>query len=284
MAVTVPGPPPAEEIRAAVSRALAEDIGPGDLTAALVPEDTSARASVICREQAVLCGAAWFEEVFAQLDGAVSVAWSRRDGDTLSEGDELCRLHGPARALLSGERVALNFLQTLSGTATVARRYAEAVAGLPVKILDTRKTLPGLRAMQKYAVACGGCSNHRHGLYDGILIKENHIHVLGSVGEAVAAARERYPHMPVEIEVESLEQLGEALAASADMVLLDNFSPQMLRQAVALNGGRTVLEVSGGVTLETVREAAATGVDRISIGAITKDVRAVDLSMRLTFD
>ncbi len=196
----------------------------------------------------------------------------------------MCRLQGPARALLSGERVALNFLQTLSGTATLARRYAAAVAGLPVELLDTRKTLPGMRDMQKYAVVCGGCRNHRRGLYDGILIKENHIHVLGSVSGAIAAARRRYPNLPVEIEVETLDQLREAVAAPADIVLLDNFDLQTLGEAVALNGGRTVLEVSGGVNLDTVRDIAATGVDRISIGALTKDVRAVDFSMRMVFE
>lgn len=282
--MTAPSLPPDEEIRAAVSRALAEDIGPGDVTAALVPEAASARASVICREEAVLCGAAWFQEVFARLDPAVAVEWHLDDGDSIREGRAVCRLQGPARALLSGERVALNFLQTLSGTATLARRYAAAVAGLAVEPLDTRKTVPGMRAMQKYAVACGGCRNHRRGLYDGILIKENHIHMLGSVSAAVAAARGRYPHMSVEIEVETLEQLREAVCASADIVLLDNFSPDLLRRAVELNAGRTVLEVSGGVTLETVRAIAATGVDRISIGALTKDVRAVDFSMRMAFD
>ncbi|HKJ77018.1 MAG TPA: carboxylating nicotinate-nucleotide diphosphorylase [Gammaproteobacteria bacterium] len=284
MAVTGPGLPPGEEIRAAVSRALAEDIGPGDLTAALVPEAAPARASVICREEAVLCGAAWFEEVFTQLDPGVKIEWLRGDGEPMHDGQTVCRLQGPARALLSAERVALNFLQTLSGTATLARRYAAAVAGLPVELLDTRKTLPGMRDMQKYAVACGGCRNHRRGLYDGILIKENHIHVLGSVSGAIAAARRRYPDLPVEIEVETLDQLREAVAAPADIVLLDNFDLQTLGEAVALNGGRTVLEVSGGVNLDTVRDIAATGVDRISIGALTKDVRAVDFSMRMVFE
>lgn len=283
MAVSPPRAPSGEAMRDAVSRALAEDLGTGDVTAALVPGAARAQATVICREEAVLCGAAWFEEVFRQLSPEVRAAWRLGDGEPLAAGQTVCTLQGPARALLSGERVALNFLQTLSGTATLSRRYARAVEGFPVTLLDTRKTLPGMRAMQKYAVACGGCHNHRQGLYDALLIKENHIHVLGSVRQAVEAARRVYPRMSVEIEVETLAQLQEAVAAGADTVLLDNFSLAELQRAVTLNAGRATLEVSGGVTLDTLREIAATGVDRISVGALTKDVRAVDFSMRMVF-
>jgi nicotinate-nucleotide pyrophosphorylase (carboxylating) len=264
-----------------VARALIEDVGSGDLTAALIPPAATARAALLCREQAVLCGSAWFDAVFRQLDPGVTVAWRLDDGDVMAAGQTVCTLIGPARALLTGERVALNFLQSASGTATVARRYAQAVSGLNVMLLDTRKTVPGLRVMQKYAVACGGCRNHRRGLYDAVLIKENHIMVLGGVAAAVAAARSAYPAVTVEIEVETAAQLVEAVAAGADIVLLDNFSLEALREAVALNAGRARLEVSGGVTLDTVRDIAATGVDRISIGALTKDLRAVDFSMRV---
>lgn len=263
-----------------VARALAEDIGPGDVTAELVAADRRAAASVVCREAAVLCGTPWLERVFARLDPRVVVTRRRNDGDLLQPGEAVCTLEGPARALLSGERVALNFLQTLSGTATLSRHYAEAVQGLGVRLLDTRKTVPGLRAMQKYAVACGGCHNHRQGLYDAVLIKENHIAVLGGVTAAVAAARSNYSDLGIEIEVETLEQLSEAIDAGADIVLLDNFPVDDLRRAVAMNAGRVLLEVSGGVTLETVYDIARTGVDRISVGALTKDVRAIDFSMR----
>jgi nicotinate-nucleotide pyrophosphorylase (carboxylating) len=268
------------DIRAGVRRALAEDVGTGDLTALLIPESARLRARVISREAAVLCGTAWFEAVFRELDAHVAIAWQARDGDAINPHQSLCELSGQSRALLTGERTALNFLQTLSGTATLARRYAEQVAGLPVKILDTRKTLPGLRAAQKYAVACGGCHNHRRGLYDGVLIKENHLHVLGSVSAAVRAARARHPERPIEIEVENLEQLREALEAGADIVLLDNFGLDDLRQAVRLSAGRAKIEASGGITLANVRDYALTGVDYISVGALTKDVHALDLSMR----
>lgn len=268
-----------EQARNDAARALVEDIGTGDVTAALIPETVQARASVICREQAILCGSAWFDAVFRQLDPRVRVEWQLRDGDMTAPGQAVCGLRGPARAILSGERTALNFLQAMSGTATLANAYARAVEGFSVQLLDTRKTLPGLRACQKYAVVCGGCHNHRQGLYDAVLIKENHIMVLGGVGKAVAAAHDAYPGLTVEIEVETVEQLAQAVEAGADIVLLDNFTIEALRGAVALNAGRTRLEVSGGVNLDTVRDIAATGVDRISIGALTKDVRAVDFSM-----
>lgn len=275
-------PPLPDDFDEVVQRALAEDVGAGDVTAAMVPEPARFRARVISRERAVLCGAAWFEQVFQQLDARVQITWLAHDGEDLSPEQTICELHGPARAILTGERTALNFLQTLSGTATLARQYAAAVVGLPVKILDTRKTLPGLRSAQKYAVACGGCHNHRRGLYDGILIKENHLHVLGSVGAAVSAAKARHPGRSVEVEVETLEQLAEAIEAGGDIVLLDNFEPARLREAVALCAGRAKLEASGGITLENVRDYALTGVDYISVGSLTKDMRAVDLSMRFT--
>ncbi|HHH36856.1 MAG TPA: carboxylating nicotinate-nucleotide diphosphorylase [Gammaproteobacteria bacterium] len=272
------------EIEQDVERALREDLGPGDLTAALIPAERICTARVVSREPAVLCGRPWFEAVFRRLDPAVEIRWEAEDGDRVKPGQELCRLRGPARPLLSGERTALNFLQTLSGTATQARRYHEAVKDLPVTVLDTRKTLPGLRRAQKYAVRCGGCSNHRMGLYDGILIKENHILACGSIAAAVAAARRLHPTMPVEVEVENLEEMEEAVQAGADILLLDNFGPQALERAVSLNGGRCRLEASGGITLENIRAIALTGVDRISVGSLTKDIRAVDLSMRIDFD
>ena len=263
-----------------VRAALAEDIGSGDLTAALIPVDRMAEAWVISRESAVVCGRPWVDETFRQLDRSVRLVWHVNDGDQVEPGQELFRLNGAARALLTGERTALNFLQTLSGTATEARRYADAVAGLTVKILDTRKTLPGLREAQKYAVRCGGCHNHRHGLYDGVLIKENHILAAGSISAAVSKVRPYAQGKPIEVEVETLAELEEALAAGADIVMLDNFSREQIRQAVGLNQGRAKLEVSGNVELEGLRALAETGVDYISTGALTKHVRAVDLSMR----
>lgn len=268
------------QIQATVRRALAEDIGSGDVTAALIPEAAQAKASVISREEAVVCGCDWFDAVFAELNEGVEVHWNRRDGDRVQANQILCELQGPARALLTGERAALNLLQTLSGTATLAAQYAAAVAGLPVRILDTRKTLPGLRMEQKYAARTGGCHNHRLGLYDGILIKENHIAAAGSIRAAVAAARALNTSLPVEVEVENLEELREGLDAGADILLLDNFGLDLLREAVALNAGRAKLEASGGVTLENVRRIAETGVDYVSTGALTKDVKAIDLSMR----
>lgn len=263
-----------------VRRALAEDVGRGDLTAALIPADEMSEARVISREAAVLCGTAWFDAVFYELDPAVRVEWNVADGDRVQPDQVLCTLRGPARALLTGERTALNFLQTLSGTASAARCYADAVQTTGTRILDTRKTLPGLRRAQKYAVACGGGRNHRIGLYDGILIKENHIMAAGSITRAVAAARAQAPGVMVEVEVETLEELREALAAGADRLLLDNFEPERLREAVALTAGRAELEASGGITLDNVRAIADTGVDYISVGSITKHLRAVDLSMR----
>lgn len=281
-----PAPPP--DLAEQVARALVEDVGTGDLTAALVPAGRTGRATVITREAAVLCGRPWFDEVFRQLDPAVRVHWAAAEGADVVPNQLLCRLEGPARSLLTGERSALNFLQTLSGTATVARRYAAVVAGLHCRILDTRKTLPGLRRAQKYAVRCGGGSNHRMGLYDGILVKENHIMAAGSIAAAVAAARASGARVPVEVEVETLDELRQALDAGADMALLDEFSLDDLRAAVAMSRshprGPIKLEASGSVTFETLRAIAETGVDFVSIGSLTKHVRAVDLSMRFEFD
>jgi nicotinate-nucleotide pyrophosphorylase (carboxylating) len=279
-------PPP--DLAEQVARALAEDIGSGDLTAALVPAGRRGRATVITREAAVLCGRPWFDEVFRQIDPAVQVSWDAEEGAAVEPGQRLCRLAGPARSLLTGERTALNFLQTLSGTATTTRRYVQLVAGLPCRILDTRKTVPGLRRAQKYAVRCAGGSNHRMGLYDGILVKENHIMAAGSIAAAVSAARAAGASVPVEVEVETLDELRQALDAGADMALLDEFSLDDLRAAVAMNRsharGPMKLEASGNVTFETLRGIAETGVDFVSIGSLTKHVRAVDLSMRFEFD
>lgn len=273
-------PPDQALIDSHVRAALAEDIGGGDLTAALLPADQRARCELITREAATLCGCAWFETVFRLLDPNTRLHWEAGDGERIEPGQRLCVLEGTSRALLTGERTAMNYLQTLSGTATIARRYADVVAGLATRILDTRKTLPGLRVQQKYAVRCGGCDNHRIGLFDAILIKENHILAAGSIRAALDAARALRPEVEIEIEVESLDELKQALDAGTRLVLLDNFSLDDLRRAVKLSAGRAQLEASGGIDLERLRAIAETGVDRISVGALTKDVRAVDLSMR----
>lgn len=273
--------PASADIRTAVTQALAEDVGTGDITAALLPATADAGAYVLTREPMVVCGVAWFDEVFRQLDEAIRIAWQVTDGATVAAGATLCELHGPARALLTGERTALNFLQLLSGTATQVQRYVQAVAGTGAVILDTRKTIPGLRRAQKYAVRCGGAENHRFGLFDAVLIKENHIAACGSVPAAIAAAKRQVPAgVWMEIEVENREQLRQALAAGADRILLDNFELAELRAAVAETQGRAKLEASGGVSLTTIRAIAETGVDYISSGDITKNVRAIDLSMR----
>lgn len=272
--MTLPDPNPT------VALALAEDVGGGDLTAALIPEDAQAEAAVVSREHAVLCGAAWFDAVFHQLDPRIRIEWRAADSDRVEPDQLLCTLRGPARALLTGERTALNFLQALSGVATLARRYADLVAGTGATILDTRKTLPGLRLAQKYAVRCGGCQNHRIGLFDAVLIKENHIMAAGSITNAIATARHLHPGVTVEVEVENLAELNEALAARPDIVMLDNFDLATLAEAVRITAKRVKLEASGNVTTTTVRAIAETGVDYISIGGLTKDVRAVDLSMR----
>ena len=273
--------PLAQHIKDTVKKSLAEDIASGDLTAQLLPETLTTQAQVITRQSGVLCGTDWFDAVFLSLDPDCKIRWQAIDGDAIRPGQTLCELSGSARALLTGERSALNLLQTLSATATATRRYVDAVAGLPVKIMDTRKTLPGLRLAQKYAVLAGGGHNQRVGLYDGILIKENHIAAAGSIKAVLAAAFSLAPaNVTVQIEVENILQLDEALNAGAKLILLDNFDIEALTAAVAHTNGRAELEASGGITLSSLREVAETGVDRISIGALTKDVEALDLSMR----
>ena len=281
--MTVP-PISADEIAKAVTEALREDVGDGDLTAELIPADVASRAQVSARESCILCGTAWFSEVFCQIDASVEVHWHCSDGEAVAPETDVCHLQGPARALLTGERTALNFLQTLSATATAARSYADAVARTEATILDTRKTIPGLRDAQKYAVRCGGAQNHRRGLYDAILIKENHIAAAGGLRRAVDASRQRAPSVMLEVEVESLSELREALDCEVDRILLDNFSLEEIRQAVktrdASDAPRVALEASGSVNLEGVRETALAGVDYISVGALTKHIHAVDFSMR----
>ncbi|WP_421311839.1 carboxylating nicotinate-nucleotide diphosphorylase [Aeromonas veronii] len=280
-----------QDVSRAVRAALLEDLGDAlttldqpdasaDITAQLIPADRMATARVITREAGVFCGQPWVDEVFVQLGGEVKVEWLVQDGEVLSPNQELFLLHGPARLLLTGERNALNFVQTLSGIATLTARYVAELEGTDCRLLDTRKTIPGLRTAQKYAVTCGGGKNHRIGLYDAYLIKENHILACGGIAEAISEARHLNPGKPVEVEVESLAELEQALAAKADIVMLDNFDVAMMREAVAITQGRAKLEVSGNVTLDTLAEFAATGVDFISVGALTKHVRALDLSMR----
>lgn len=264
-----------------VRAALAEDVGSGDVTAALVPAGQHARASIITREACTVAGRPWVDEVFRQVDPAARLHWEVAEGGTAVPGAALLRVEGPARALLTAERTALNFLQTLSGTATVARRYADLIAHTRVRLLDTRKTLPGLRIAQKYAVTAGGCHNHRLGLWDAFLIKENHIAACGSIAAAVAAARAGAPGKPVEVEVENLAELDAAIIAGADIVMLDDFPLPAIHDAVRANAGRVKLEVSGGVSETTLVALAETGVDYISIGSLTKHLRAIDLSMRL---
>jgi nicotinate-nucleotide pyrophosphorylase (carboxylating) len=269
-----------------VAHALSEDIGSGDVTARLVAAETTGRARVISRESAVICGRAWVDEVFRQVDANVRVEWQVSEGERVAADQLLFTLQGPARALLTGERSALNFLQTLSGTATTVRTYVDAVAGTGARIVDTRKTLPGLRRAQKYAVLCGGGHNHRIGLYDGILIKENHIAAAGGIKAAIAQARALNSGVPLMTEAETLDEARIAIAENVDLLLVDDFDPDMLREAVRITrehrsrGGVTLLEYSGGATLETVRGYAEAGVDRIAIGALTKHLRAIDLSMR----
>lgn len=271
-----------DEIQRNVQLALQEDVGAGDITAQLIPAERVATARVITREAAVLCGSAWVNEVFRQLDPRVAVTWNAQDGDKVSADQTLFTLSGPARALLTGERSALNFVQSLSAVATRCRHYANLVEGTPVKLLDTRKTIPGLRLAQKYAVTCGGCHNHRIGLYDAFLIKENHIAACGGIAQAVSSARQIAPGKPVEVEVESLEELQQALNAGADIIMLDELSHADMRTAVQLTAGRAKLEASGGINDSTLRSVAETGVDYISLGTLTKDIKAIDLSMRLT--
>jgi nicotinate-nucleotide pyrophosphorylase (carboxylating) len=274
-----------EEISRNVAAALTEDVGAGDLTASLVPGERQVKATVISREAGVLCGTAWFDECVRRCDATARVTWHGKDGDRITQNQLLCEIEGNGRALLTAERSALNFLQLLSAVASKARIYADAIEGTKAQVVDTRKTLPGLRIAQKYAVRAGGGGNHRLALWDAILIKENHIHAAGGISQAMAAAQQVAEQAQdrckfIQIEVENLDELNQALTSGATMILLDNFSLEMMREASRINAGRAILEASGNVTLETIRGIAETGVDRISVGALTKDVKALDLSMR----
>lgn len=271
-----------DEVRENVRIALLEDVGTGDITAQLIPADKHAEARVITREDAVICGVAWVNEVFRQVNPEVEVLWHVADGDRVVANQVLFELKGPARALLTGERAALNFMQTLSAVATRCGYFSDKVKDLPIKLLDTRKTIPGLRLAQKYAVTCGGCHNHRIGLFDVFLIKENHITACGGISEAVETARRIAPEKPIEVEVETLAEFAEALKTSADIIMLDELSYEDMRTAVKLNAGQVKLEASGGINEDTLRAVAETGVDFISLGTLTKNVQAVDLSMRLS--
>jgi len=271
---------PTDLISSQVKLSLEEDIGQQDLTADLIPIATMASATILNRESATLCGQAWVNEVFRQVDPSIEIEWHFNDGDQLPIDSIICTLTGPARTLLTGERTAMNFMQTLSATSTLCQHYAQAVNGIEVQVLDTRKTIPGYRLAQKYAVRCGGCYNHRIGLYDGILIKENHINAAGSVSAAIKLAHQLHPGIPVEVEVEDFNEMEQALAGKADIILLDNFDIPALIKAVKLNQGQALLEASGNVDINTVRPIAETGVDRISVGGLTKDIKAIDLSMR----
>jgi len=268
------------DIAQTVSIAIAEDVGSGDITANLIPSDSIAKATVICRDSAVLAGQAWFDEVFQQIDSATQITWLVNDGETITQNTCICTIEGKARSLLTAERSALNFLQTLSAVATRTKRYVDAIAHTKTKILDTRKTIPGLRLAQKYAVTCGGGQNHRKGLYDGFLIKENHIMAAGSISNAIQQTKALNTKLAIEVEVENLDELKQALDANADIVLLDNMNTETLQQAVKLNQGKAKLEASGNVNLESIASIAETGVDYISIGDLTKNIDAIDLSMR----
>ncbi|RMG55456.1 MAG: carboxylating nicotinate-nucleotide diphosphorylase [Gammaproteobacteria bacterium] len=274
-------PQPPSDLHEQVARALAEDIGAGDLTAALIPEDQHASATLLCREPAVICGQPWVEACLEAVDPRLQIAWRVSEGAQVAADTVLAHIEGPARGLLTAERTALNFLQTLSGTATVTARYVERIRDTGCRVLDTRKTLPGLRTAQKYAVRCGGGHNHRMGLYDALLIKENHIAAAGSITAAVAEGRRRFPHAPIEVETETLEEVNEALQAGADRIMLDNFSLEAIRRAVERVDGQCELEVSGNVNLDNIRDYALTGVDYISVGALTKHLHAIDLSLRV---
>lgn len=267
-------------ISASVKQAINEDVHTGDVTANLIPDDTQAKSTLICRDRAVICGIAWVEEVFKQVDKDIVIKWQVADGDTVTANTELCTFTGKAKSILTGERVALNFLQTLSATATQTREYVQAIAGTNAKVLDTRKTLPNLRLAQKYAVTCGGGKNHRIGLYDMVLIKENHIMAAGSITAAIEKARTLYPELKVEVETENLHEYAEAVAAHADIIMLDNFNNSDMEDAVSTDHGNILLEASGGVELSSIGDIAKTGVDYISIGDITKNVQAIDLSLR----
>jgi nicotinate-nucleotide pyrophosphorylase (carboxylating) len=271
---------PQSVIEENVFNALKEDIGDGDITAELIPQDNISLATVISREPCVFCGLDWFEETYRQLDDEILIDWCVDDGDRLEAGQIICTLSGSSQKIVTGERTALNFVQTLSATATVSALYASKVEGCEAKVLDTRKTIPGLRMAQKYAVSCGGCENHRMGLYDAFLIKENHISACGSIASAVTEARFRNPELSVEVEVENMDELQQALDAGVDRVLLDNFDLDTMKQAVELCAGKTITEASGNITLENIRQVAQTGVNYISTGSLTKNIQAIDLSMR----
>lgn len=271
---------PQSYIENTVSNALLEDIGSGDVTGLLIAEDEISMATIITRDSATICGIDWVEEVFAQLDRDILIEWDVDDGDSVEAGQTLCSISGNSRALLTGERSALNFLQTLSATATTAKTYADEVNGTNCKVLDTRKTIPGLRLAQKYAVSCGGCDNHRIGLFDAILIKENHIEAAGGIKKAVDEARFNNPNLSIEVEVENMQELEQALNANVNRIMLDNFDPEQIKEAIKITDKRAELEASGGITLDNIRQYAETGVDYISIGALTKDIQSIDLSMR----
>ena len=263
-----------------VFNALKEDIGDGDITAELIPQDNISLATVISREDCVFCGLDWFEETYRQIDPEILIDWCVDDGDRVEAGQVLCTLSGSSRKIVSGERAALNFVQTLSGTATLSAVYADSIKDTDCKVLDTRKTLPGLRMAQKYAVSCGGCENHRIGLFDAFLIKENHINACNGIANAISEARFHNPDLPVEVEVENFDELQQAIDAGADRVLLDNFDTEMMKQAVEMCLGKIITEASGNITLDNIHDVAMTGVNYISTGSLTKDVKAVDLSMR----
>lgn len=270
-----------EDLDAVVTAALAEDVGSGDITAELIPAGRTCMADVVCNETAVLAGQPWFDRVFTTLDPAIVTQWSFSDGDELTPDTVVCRISGPARGIVTGERTALNFVQTLSGTATVTRRYVAALSGSTTRVLDTRKTLPGLRAAQKYAVRCGGGVNHRMGLFDAVLIKENHIAAVGSIAATLDAVRRTHPDIKIEVEVENMGELAQALDAGVEMIMLDNFSADAIVDATAFVDGRAVIEISGSVELAKLAELKNTGADYVSIGALTKHVRAIDFSMRI---
>jgi nicotinate-nucleotide pyrophosphorylase (carboxylating) len=279
--LSLPAPLP-DDIATTVARALAEDVGSGDVTASLIPAAHHCSAEVLCREQAVLAGQAWFDAVYASLDPTVAIEWHQTDAQDLSPDSLVCTVRGPARSIVTGERCALNFLQTLSATATATRSYVNELAGSGTQILDTRKTIPGLRSAQKYAVRCGGGANHRLGLFDAVLIKENHIAAAGSIAAAISAIRNTHPGLRVEVEVETMAELEQALNANTDMVLLDNFAVNEIHAATQLVAGRAKVEISGGVDFNQLRQLGQTGADYISVGALTKHVRAIDFSMRVS--
>lgn len=268
------------ELTTSVKQALEEDIGSGDVTASLIADESLINAHVISREPCIICGTPWFSEVFEQLDSGIKIEWVIAEGEVCKPNDIVCRLSGPAHSILSGERTALNFLQTLSGTATTTNEYVKLIANTRCHILDTRKTIPGLRKAQKYAVAVGGGQNHRIGLYDQILIKENHILACGTISKAVAMAKHRFPELKIEVETENLDELKEAIQAGADIIMLDNYTQEMMSLAVSINQGHAKLEVSGNVTMDSIQSIAATGVDYISIGDLTKNLKSIDFSMR----